>query len=147
MNSLALFEEKQVRRAWNQAGEKWYFAIVDVIAILTSSDNPHVYWRVMKKRLSDEGNETVTNCNALKMTAADGKQRLGALATLRILLRQSVWKTTSAQGPNDTFEVLKNLGQIKWKMRISASKEPVSEAINSLKLFKGGTAIVLPPMR
>ncbi len=76
MSTLALFEEKQVRRAWNQVEEKWYFAIVDVIAILTASDNPQVYWRVMKKRLSDEGNETVTNCNALKMTAADGKQRL-----------------------------------------------------------------------
>ena len=76
MSTLALFEEKQVRRAWNQVEEKWYFAIVDVIAILTGSDNPQVYWRVTKKRLSDEGNETVTNCYALKMTAADGKQRL-----------------------------------------------------------------------
>jgi len=87
MSTLALFEEKQVRRAWNQAEEKWYFAIVDVIAILTGSDNPQVYWRVMKKRLSDEGNETVTNCNALKMTAADGKQRLTDVADTEQLLR------------------------------------------------------------
>jgi hypothetical protein len=70
MNSLALFEEKHVRRAWNAAEEKWYFCIVDVIAILTASNNPQVYWRVMKKRLSDEGNETVTKCNTLKMPAA-----------------------------------------------------------------------------
>ncbi|MCC5836080.1 MAG: hypothetical protein JJU20_15235 [Opitutales bacterium] len=56
-------------------GNKWYFSIVDVVAILTESPNPQVYWRVMKKRLRDEGNESVTNCNALKMTAADGTQR------------------------------------------------------------------------
>ncbi len=87
MSTLALFEEIQVRRAWNQAEEKWYFAIVDVIAILTGSDNPQVYWRVMKKRLSDEGNETVTNCNALKMTAADGKQRLTDVADTEQLFR------------------------------------------------------------
>jgi len=87
MSTLALFEEKQVRRAWNQTEEKWYFAIVDVIDILTGSDNPQVYWRVMKKRLSDEGNETVTNCNALKMTAADGKQRLTDVADTEQLLR------------------------------------------------------------
>ncbi len=87
MSSLTLFEEKQVRRAWNQAEEKWYFAIVDVIAILTGSKNPQVYWRVMKKRLSDEGNETVTNGNGLKMTAADGKQRLTDVADTEQLLR------------------------------------------------------------
>lgn len=87
MSTLALFEEKHVRRAWNQAEEKWYFAIVDVIAILTGSKNPQVYWRVMKKRLSDEGNETVTNCNGLKMAAADGKQRITDVADTEQLLR------------------------------------------------------------
>ncbi len=87
MSTLALFEEKHVRRAWNRAEEQWYFAIVDVIAILTGSDNPPVYWRVMKKRLRDEGNETVTNCNGLKMTAADGKQRLTDVADTEQLLR------------------------------------------------------------
>ena len=80
MSTIALFEQKQVRRAWNQAEEKWYFAIVDVVAVLTDSNNPPVYWRVMKKRLTDEGSETVTKCNALKMTAADGKQRLTDVA-------------------------------------------------------------------
>jgi hypothetical protein len=87
MSNLILFEEKHVRRAWNQAGQKWYFAIVDVIAVLTESPNPQVYWRVMKKRLGDEGNQTVTNCNALKMTAADGKQRLTDVADTEQLLR------------------------------------------------------------
>ena len=80
MNNIILFEEQRVRRAWNEAGQKWYFAIADVIAVLTENPNPQVYWRVMKKRLSDEGNQTVTKCNALKMTAADGKQRLRIFA-------------------------------------------------------------------
>ncbi len=87
MSNLSLFEEKQVRRAWNAEQEKWLFAIVDVIAILTNSSNPQTYWRVMKKRLMDEGNESVTNCNALKMTAADGKQRMTDVADTEQLLR------------------------------------------------------------
>jgi hypothetical protein len=87
MSAITLFEEKQVRRAWNAAEEKWYFAIVDVIAVLTNSPNPQVYWRVMKKRLRDEGNETVTNCNGLKMTSADGKQRMTDVADTEQLLR------------------------------------------------------------
>jgi hypothetical protein len=87
MSAITLFEEKHVRRAWNAAEEKWYFAIVDVIAILTNSPNPQVYWRVMKKRLLDEGNETVTICNGLKMTAADGKQRITDVADTEQLLR------------------------------------------------------------
>lgn len=99
MSTLALFEEKQVRRAWNKAEEKWYFAIVDVIAILTGSDNPQVYWRVMKKRLSDEGNETVANCNGLKMTATDGKQRLTDVADTKALLRLIQSTSSPKAGP------------------------------------------------
>lgn len=87
MSTLVLFEEKQVRRAWDQAAGKWYFAVVDVIAVLTDSANPAVYWRVLKKRLTDEGSEIVTKCNALKMTAADGKQRLTDVADTEQLLR------------------------------------------------------------
>ena len=87
MSAISIFEKKQVRRAWDSTEEKWVFAIVDVIAILTDSPNPQVYWRVMKKRLMDEGNETVTNCNGLKMTAADGKQRMTDVADTEQLLR------------------------------------------------------------
>ena len=79
-NTLQIFEDKKIRTAWDEEQEEWYFAIVDVIAVLTDSPNPQTYWRVMKKRLKDEGNEAVTNCNALKMTAADGKQRLTDVA-------------------------------------------------------------------
>ena len=86
-NNLQLFENKAIRTAWDGEKEEWYFSIVDVVAVLTDSPNPQTYWRVMKKRLKDEGNETVTNCNALKMTAADGKKRLTDVATTEQLLR------------------------------------------------------------
>ena len=85
--SIKLFEEKKVRTIWNDEQEEWYFSVVDVIEILTESDNPQVYWRVLKKRLADEGNETVTNCNGLKMLAADGKMRLTDVADTEQILR------------------------------------------------------------
>jgi hypothetical protein len=87
MSNIKLFENKKVRTRWDVENEKWLFSVVDVIAILTDSPNPPVYWRVMKKRLRDEGNETVTNCNALKMQAADGKMRLTDMADTEQLLR------------------------------------------------------------
>lgn len=86
-DNIRLFEDKRIRTAWDAEMEEWYFSIVDIIAALTESPNPNTYWRVMKKRLKDEGNETVTNCNALKMTAADGKKRLTDVADTEQLLR------------------------------------------------------------
>ena len=86
-DKLQLFENKAIRTAWDEEKEEWYFSIVDVVAVLTDSPNPQTYWRVMKKRFKGEGNETVTNCNALKMTAADGKKRLTDVATTEQLLR------------------------------------------------------------
>jgi hypothetical protein len=86
-NAVRIFEHKQVRTHWDENLEKWYFAIVDVIAILSDSSNPQVYWRVLKKRLLAEGNETVTNCNGLKMQAADGKMRLIDVADTEQLFR------------------------------------------------------------
>ena len=85
--NLQLFEDQPIRTAWNELEEEWYFSIVDVIETLTGSPNPQTYWRVMKKRLKDEGNETVTNCNALKLKAADGKRRLTDVANTEQLLR------------------------------------------------------------
>lgn len=86
-NTIKIFEEKKIRTVWASDKEEWYFSIVDVIAVLTDSKNPTTYWRVLKKRLSDEGNETVTNCNALKMLAADGKMRLTDVADTEQLFR------------------------------------------------------------
>jgi len=86
-NTVRIFERKQVRTRWDAENEVWYFSIVDVVAVLSDSPNPQVYWRVLKKRLKDEGNETVTNCNALKMRAPDGKMRSTDVATTEQLFR------------------------------------------------------------
>ncbi len=85
--AIKLFEDKKVRTLWDEDQEKWYISIVDVIAVLTDSPNPQVYWRVLKKRLKDEGNETVTNCNGLKMLAKDGKMRMTDVADTEQLFR------------------------------------------------------------
>ena len=85
--AIQLFENKKVRVVWDAEKEKYYFSVVDVVQVLTDSDNPQTYWRVLKKRLRDEGNETVTNCNALKLPAADGKKRMADVADIEQLLR------------------------------------------------------------
>ncbi len=86
-DAIKIFEDKKVRALWDAEQEKWYIAIVDAVAALTDSPNPQVYWRVMKKRLKDEGNETVTNCNGLKMLAPDGKMRMTDVADTEQLFR------------------------------------------------------------
>lgn len=85
--ALKLFEDKKVRTVWDDEQEKWYFAIVDVIAILTESLDSKAYWRKLKQRLKKEGNESVTNCHALKLRAADGKMRLTDVADTEQLFR------------------------------------------------------------
>lgn len=84
---IQLFQDQQVRMAWDAKNEEWLLAVVDVIRILTDSDNPQVYWRVLKKRLLDEGVQTVTKRNGLKMRAEDGKMRLTDVANQQELLR------------------------------------------------------------
>ena len=85
--SIKLFEQKQVRSLWNEDEEEWYFSITDVIGILTESVDQLAYWRKFKQRLKAEGNETVTNCHALKMLAHDGKMRLTDVADTEQLFR------------------------------------------------------------
>ena len=86
-NEIKIFEDKKVRTLWDAEQEKWYFSIVDVIAVLTESVDPNAYWRKLKQRLKAEGNETVTNCHALKMPAPDGKMRLTDVADTEQLFR------------------------------------------------------------
>ena len=86
-HKIQLFEDKKIRTVWDDELEEWYFSIVDVCEVLTESENPQVYWRVLKSRLKKEGNETVTNCNALKMQAPDGKMRLTDVADTKQLFR------------------------------------------------------------
>ena len=87
MKDLMKFENKQVRSHWDADEEKWYFSIVDAIAVLTDSVDPTAYWRKLKQRLKAEGNQTVTNCHGLKMRAADGKMRMTDVADTEQLLR------------------------------------------------------------
>ena len=85
-NKIAVFRGKEIRRVLK--GNEWLFSVVDVIAALTDSENPAVYWRVLKKRLKDEGaDQTVTKCNAFKMPAADGKMRLTDVADTETMFR------------------------------------------------------------
>lgn len=72
-NKIKLFENKVVRSHWDSEQEEWYFSVVDVVAVLTESENPNNYWKVLKNRLKKEGSQLVTNCNQLKMPSSDGK--------------------------------------------------------------------------
>ena len=85
--NLQLFENTPIRTAWDEDNEEWFFAIVDVIAVLTESKDPSAYWRKLKQRLKAEVNETVTNCHGLKLKAPDGKRRITDVANTEQLLR------------------------------------------------------------
>lgn len=84
---IQLFEDKKVRIVWDEQQEKWYFSIIDIVSILTESVDPQAYWRKLKQRLKNEGNETVTNCHGLKMLSADGKMRLTDVADQEQMFR------------------------------------------------------------
>jgi prophage antirepressor-like protein len=86
-NIIQIFEEKKVRAIWDDVDEKWYFSIVDVVAVLTESPNPRNYWKVLKHRLIKEGNESVTNCNQLKLQSSDGKKYKTDVADIEQLFR------------------------------------------------------------
>ena len=111
---IQLFEDKQVRTVWDEEQQKWFFSIVDVCGVLTDQpdyDHARNYWKVLKHRLIKEGNETVTNCNQLKMMANDGKKRLTDVATVEQLFRiiQSI--------PSPKAEPLKQ-----WMAQVAAQR-------------------------
>jgi len=85
--AIKLFEDKKIRALWDEEEEEWYFSIVDVVCVLTDTANPQAYWRKLKQRLKNEGNETVTNCHGLKMRAADGKMRMTDVANTEQVFR------------------------------------------------------------
>jgi len=86
-NIVKIFDNKNIRTIWDEDEEKYYFSIIDVVLVLTESKNPKNYWYTLKSRLKSEGNETLTNCKELKMTADDGKQRLTDVMDTEQLLR------------------------------------------------------------
>ena len=86
-NKIELYEDQPIRTAWDEENEEWYFSIIDVVAVLTDSKDANAYWRKLKQRLIEDGNETVTNCHGLKMKASDGKRRMTDVANTEQLLR------------------------------------------------------------
>ena len=84
---VKLFGERKIRSIWDDVAEEWYFSVVDVVAVLTESAAPRNYWKVLKNRLKKEGNESVTNCNQLKLKAADGKFYKTDVATAEQMFR------------------------------------------------------------
>ncbi|MBP5166392.1 MAG: Bro-N domain-containing protein [Oscillospiraceae bacterium] len=86
-DKLQLYEDQPIRTAWDEETEEWYFSVVDVCKVLSNSKDPNAYWRKLKQRLKEEGNESVTNCHVLKMTANDGKRRATDVANTQQLLR------------------------------------------------------------
>ena len=151
--AIKLFEGKQVRYVWDDEAQKYYFSVVDVIQVLTDSADARTYWKVLKNRLSKEGNETVTNCNQLKLTAADGKQRLTDVADTEQVLRliQSVPSKKA-----EPFKLwLAHLGQerlnqlqdpelsieqaIKDYRRLGYSEDWINQRIKTIEIRKGLT--------
>ena len=100
--AIKIFEEKKVRTVWDDETEEWFFSVVDVVAILTDSPNPSNYWKVLKHRLRKEGNESVTNCNQLKLPSTDGKYYKTDVATTEQLFRliQSIPSPKAMDGPS-----------------------------------------------
>jgi hypothetical protein len=86
-DSIKIFEDKKVRSVWDAEAEKWYISVVDAVGVLTESPNPNNYWKVLKNRLKKEGNESVTNCNRLKLQSLDGKRYLTDVADAEQLFR------------------------------------------------------------
>jgi hypothetical protein len=89
-NAIKLFQDKKIRVQWNETEEKWYFSVIDIITVLIDQrdfQQARNYWKVLKHRLKEEGNETVTNCNQLKLLSSDGKMRLTDVANTEQILR------------------------------------------------------------
>lgn len=86
-NDIKLFEGNQIRSSWNSEKEEWYFSIIDILGVLTESENPRKYWSVLKTRLKKEGNELATICSHLKMKASDGKMRKTDVADMQGVFR------------------------------------------------------------
>ena len=152
-SQIRLFEDKDVRVVWDNEAEKWYFAIVDVIAVLTDSHDPANYWRVLKSRLKQEGSETITNCNGLKMKAPDGKMRVTDAADTEQLLRliQSIpspkaepFKVWLARVGSERLDEMEDPEQainraLEYYKRKGYSESWINQRLKSIEVRKGLT--------
>ena len=125
-----IFNNETIRTVWDKEDEKYYISVVDIVRVLSESDNPQVYWRVMKKRLKDEGNETVTNCNALKLKAQDGKYRLTDVVDIEGMFR--IIESIPSKNAEPIKQWLAKLGS----ERINEVFDPSLAAQRSIDLYR-----------
>jgi hypothetical protein len=150
MGNIQLFEDKQIRSAWNKDEESWYFSIVDVIGVLTESPDPRNYWKVLKHRMKKEGNESVTNCNQLKLQSTDGKFYKTDVASTEQLLRliQSIpspkaepFKLWLAQTGYERIEEIQDPEKsidraMENYLKLGYSKEWINQRLKSIEVRK-----------
>ena len=125
-----MFNNETIRTFWNKEEEKYYISVVDIVGILSESENPQVYWRVMKKRLKDEGNETVTNCNGLKLKAQDGKYRLTDVTDIEGMFR--IIESIPSKNAEPIKQWLAHLG----KERIDEVFDPSLTVQRALEVYR-----------
>ncbi|GHV44266.1 phage antirepressor [Bacteroidia bacterium] len=152
-SEIKLFEKRKIRTVWNEEDEKYYFSVVDVVGVLSESENPRHYWTVLKGRLIAEGNETVTNCECLKMLSPDGKMRLTDVADIEQILRivQSVpskkaeplkqWLAkTGSERINETIDPELSIDRaIQNYRRLGYSENWINQRIKSIEVRKALT--------
>lgn len=148
--AIQLFEERKVRTIWDDEQEKWYFSVVDVVGVLTDSPNPRNYWKVLKNRLKKEGNESVTDCNQLKMLSADGKYYKTDVADTEQLFRliQSIpspkaepFKQWMAQIASERIDELQDpeitIDRAMWEYkRLGYSDNWINQRLKSIEVRK-----------
>ena len=130
-----IFNNETIRTIWDKEQEKYFISVVDIVSVISESNNPQTYWRVLKKRLKDEGNETVTNCNTLKLKAKDGKYRMTdvevALAALGELATREIAKKKNPKGLNENIEVARRGGNIAGNARKDLEHEIGESVVTS----------------
>ena len=152
-NEIQLFDGKQVRYVWDEEQEKYFFSVVDVIRVLTDSENPRKYWSVLKTRLKQEGSEMATNCSQLKLPASDGKSYLTDVADTEQVFRliQSIpskkaepfklWLAALGQERMNQLQdpELSVEQAIKDYRRLGYSEDWINQRIKTIEIRKGLT--------
>ncbi len=125
-----IFNNETIRTVWDEEAEKYFISVVDIVGVVSESDNPQTYWRVLKKRLKDEGNETVTNCNALKLKAKDGKYRMTDVVDIEGMFR--IIESIPSKNAEPIKQWLAKLGS----ERIDETFDPSLAAQRAIDLYR-----------
>ena len=125
-----IFNNETIRTVWDKEQEKYFISVVDIVSVISESNNPQTYWRVLKKRLKDEGNETVTNCNALKLKAKDGKYRMTDVVDIEGMFR--IIESIPSKNAEPIKQWLAKLGS----ERIDETFDPSLAAQRAIDLYR-----------